>query len=179
MDQGRSTAVADGAPPVVASPLPGAALVARIRRLLVVAVVAGLAYATVTVANKVYCPGGFDAGGGFVDADGRPTPVAPQCIDMMLGPSPLLYVAVGIIVFVALGRVLRRAVTVLDALRILNRTTIAVGVVFAASAVISLAWFAFIPIEDFDPAGSYMFLYPFPFGSVTIEITPMPAPTLP
>lgn len=153
--------------------LPGAQVIARIRRLLIVTLVSGLGYSMVMLASKGYCAGGVTAGGGFVDATGEEISSAPMCIDMRLGPSVFVFVALGILVLATLGRVVRRAVTEDEALRMLDRAALAVVIVVVASAVIAHVWFAFIPITGFNSGGSNVFWYPFPFGSVSTEITPM------
>lgn len=156
--------------------LPGAQVIARIRRLLIVTLVSGLGYSMVMLASKGYCAGGVTAGGGFVDATGEAISSAPMCIDLRLGPSVFVFLALGILVLATLGRVLRRAATERDALRMLDRAARAVVIIVVASAVIAHVWFALIPITDFSPGGSYAFWYPFPFGSVSTDVTPM-APT--
>ena len=40
-----------------------------------------------------------------------------------------------------------------------------------ASVVISQVWFALIPITDWDGTGA--FVYPYPFGAVDMQITPL------
>ncbi|MCD2443094.1 hypothetical protein LQ757_12495 [Agromyces sp. SYSU K20354] len=150
--------------------LPGAAVLLRVRRLLVLALIMSLVYGFFTHVSKSYCPGGFSGDGGFVDADGRPTDVAPSCISLTLGPSWLVYAAIGVAVFMAITRVLKRAATEADALRILDRAAAFIGILAVASIVISHVWFALIPIDE---SGTGAFLFPFPFGAVTVDISPM------
>lgn len=152
-------------------PLPGVEIVARIRRLLVVGLLAALGYSMFMTGSKGFCPGGVTGAGGFIDADGNPTDVAPSCVSLTLRPSPLILAAIAVIVLWALTKVLRSAVDVADAVRILDRTAAAIAILAVASAVISWIWFAMIPITDWDGTGS--FLYPFPFGSVDMQISPM------
>ena len=67
------------APKNVAGPgLPGIAIIAKIRRVLILAVIAALVYPSVMVASQTYCPGGVDGSGGFIDASGQPTDEAPH-----------------------------------------------------------------------------------------------------
>lgn len=153
--------------------LPGAAVVARIRRLVVAALIAGVGYATFAAASRAYCPGGFSADGGFVDAAGDPTDVAPQCISVTLRPSPLVLIAIAVIVVWALHAVLRRAADEASALRILDRATLIVAIVAVASLVISQVWFALIPITEWFDTG--VLVFPFPFGLVDMVVGPMTA----
>jgi len=45
----------------------------------------------------------------------------------------------------------------------------------AVSLVVSLVWFGLVPIRDSSPDGEWGFVFPFPFGSVDLSITPMQA----
>ncbi|WP_291055377.1 hypothetical protein [Herbiconiux sp.] len=153
--------------------VPGAAVIARIRRMVIAAVVAGLIYSFLTVASKGICVGGVDGSGGFIDSSGNPTDAAPSCLILTLGPNPLMLVLFAAIVVLALTRVLNRAQSEKDAVRIIDRSVVAVAVLAALGIVISQIWFGLIPTWDWTPTGSYSFVYPFPFGSVELSITPM------
>jgi hypothetical protein len=85
--------------------LAGHAVIARIRRVLIVALIAGIVYGTFTLASSGGCAGGYDGAGGFVDGAGQPTDVAPVCMDLTLRPSPFTFLAIGAIVLLAIGRV--------------------------------------------------------------------------
>ncbi|MFF2050344.1 hypothetical protein ACFVU2_01975 [Leifsonia sp. NPDC058194] len=80
-----------------------------------------------------------------------------------------MYIALAVIVFVAIGRVLRQATTVARAVAILNRAAIVAVAVAAASWLISVVWFLLLPIDTWDGAGSFWF--PFPFGAVDLNTT--------
>ncbi|MDE0546138.1 hypothetical protein [Microbacterium sp. C7(2022)] len=154
-----------------AAALPGAAVIARIRRLLIVAVTAVAGYAMFMTASKGYCPGGITGDGRFLDAAGNPTDLAPSCISMTLQPSGLVYLALAAIVIGALTRVLNRAGDESSAVRILDRAAAIVAIVAVASVIISQVWFSLIPITSWDGTGT--FVYPFPFGSVEMTTSPM------
>ncbi|SEN68920.1 hypothetical protein [Cryobacterium luteum] len=154
-----------------ADALPVRPVVARIRRLIVLAMFAALGYSAFTVASKGYCPGGVNADGTFIDAAGNVTELSPSCINLTLQPSVFIYIGIFAIVIGALTFVLRRASDVPAALRYLNRGALTVVVLAVASVAISQIWFAMIPITDWNGAGT--FFYPFPFGSVDLTITPM------
>lgn len=151
--------------------LPGAEIIARIRRLLVVGLLAAAGYSMFATAGAGYCPGGVDADGGFIDAAGNATDTAPMCITLTLRPSALVFIAVAAIAFGAITLVLRRAVDVPSALRYLDRAAAAIVIITVASVVISQIWFALIPITEWDGTGA--FFYPFPFGSVEMDTQPM------
>ncbi|MGV8882092.1 MAG: hypothetical protein ACOH19_08040 [Rhodoglobus sp.] len=153
------------------SSIPGAEVVARVRRLLVVGLVAAFGYSIFMTGSKGYCPGGVSADGSFVDAAGNATDIAPRCINLTLEPSWLVFLAVAAIACGALTMVLRRAADIHSAIRYLDRAAAAIAIIAGASVVISQIWFAMIPITDWDGTGTFFF--PFPFGSVDVEIEPM------
>lgn len=158
----------------VTAPLAGLALVAKIRGLLIVSVIAGLVSPMFMAATTSYCPGGIDGSGGFIDAAGQSVDEAPRCIDMALKPSPLLYVAIGLIVLIAINRVMKAADEA-SALRTLGRASMTVGVLVVVAIMISQVWFQTIPIEQFS-TGSWSVLSPFPFGLIDVTDSPMSTP---
>lgn len=80
--------LASTTPATAATGLPGVAVIAEIRRVLITALVAVFVYSTLMVASRSYCPGGVDGSGGFIDSAGQPTDQAPVCMDLTLRPSP-------------------------------------------------------------------------------------------
>lgn len=153
--------------------LPGVAVIAQIRRVVIVALIAALLYPTLMVASRGYCPGGFDGSGGFIDASGRPVDEAPLCVQLTLGPNPLVYLGIAMIVLLALGRVMN-ASDQAAALKTLNRASIGVAVIVGLAIVVSHIWFFMIPMEEFT-SGSWTVFSPFPFGSFDVTTTPMTA----
>lgn len=147
--------------------IPAQPIVARIRRLIVLAVLAAVVYGVLTVASKSYCAGGVKADGTFIDSSGAPIAFAPNCVNLTLRPSVFVYIGIIAIVIGALTVVLRKASDLPSALRSLDRAAAAVAILAVASTVISQVWFGMIPITD----GTYF--YPFPFGSVDYVSTPM------
>lgn len=138
---------------------------------MIVTLVAALVYPTLMVASRSYCPGRIDGSGGFIDAAGQPTDEAPVCIDLMLRPSPLVYIAIAAIVLLALGKVMK-AGDERGALKDLNRAAIGVGALVAVAIVVSHVWFFLIPMEGFT-SGSWTVVSPFPFGNIDVTTTPM------
>ncbi len=153
------------------SALPGAAIVARIRRLIVTAVLAALAYSALMTASKGSCPGSMTADGEFIDATGKVVNAAPDCVSLELGPSGLVYLTIVAIVIHALTLVLRHANDVPSAARFLERAAAAIVVLVVASIIIAQVWFAMIPLTEGNSTGPYF--YPFPFGTVELVIEPM------
>lgn len=151
--------------------LRGVAIVAKIRRVLIVAVIAALVYPTLMAASRSYCPGGIDGSGGFIDASGQPTDEAPVCIELALAPSPLVYVGIAAIVLLTLGRVMK-ANDEAAALQTLNRAVIGIVVLVGIGVVVSHLWFSLIPMESFS-AHSWSVVSPFPFGNIDVTTTPL------
>jgi hypothetical protein len=142
------------------------------RSLIVWGLIWAIVYGIFTTASAGRCPGGVTADDGFLDADGQPTDVVPQCIRLTLQPNGWVFVALVVMVLVALTRVLRRAGDEAAAIRTLSRTRIVIAVTVAACIVISLVWFALIPIGEWDGVHTN-YWFPFPFASTTLEITPL------
>jgi hypothetical protein len=151
--------------------LPGAAVIAQIRRVVIIAVIAALVYPTLMVASRGYCLGGVEGSGGFIDASGRPVDEAPVCIQLTLGPSPLVYVGIAVIVLLALGRVMK-ASDEAAAFKTLNRASIGVVALVGLAIVVSHIWFFMIPMEGFS-SGSWTVFSPFPFGNIDVTTTPL------
>ncbi|WP_345801806.1 hypothetical protein AAIB33_01495 [Microbacterium sp. AZCO] len=156
------------------SDLPGAPIITRIGRLASTAVIAGTAYAMFTQATKGYCAGGTDGTGGYVDASGAATDIAPQCYELTMHASPLNLIAIALIVVLAIGRVLK-AETVAGALRTLDRARYLIIAIAGVSLVVAQVWFWLIPLDSVE-SGSYTVFYPAPFAMVNLETTPMVTP---
>jgi hypothetical protein len=158
--------------PAPAGPSWSTAVVRSIRLLVIWAIVAASLYSVFAHAQRGGCLGGIDGAGGWVDAAGRATGVEPQCYELSLGPSPFVFFAIAVTVVFSLTRVMRRARTEHDAVRILSRG----GVVVAAIALVSLAvgqtWFFLLPVEQFAD-GSGTLLFPFPFAAAELDLSPL------
>lgn len=159
---------------VASSALPGATVIGVIRRLVIVSVIAAFVYPVFMTASRGYCAGGFDGQGGFIDASGRAVDDAPRCIQLALGPSPLLYVGIALLVVLAIGRAMK-APDELTARRSLNRSAFAVVGIVVFAIVVSQVWFRLVSIEEFT-SGSWSIFSPFPFGAIDVEIAPMTLP---
>ncbi len=163
--------LASTTPATTTTGLPGVAIIAEIRRVLITTLVAVFVYSSLMVASRSYCPGGVDGSGGFIDSSGRPTDQAPVCIDLTLRPSPLVYIGIAAIVLITLGRVMK----VSDErapLRALNRAANGIAALVAVAIVVSLVWFFLIPMEGFT-SDSWTVFSPFPFGNIDVTTTPM------
>lgn len=149
-------------------------IVARIQRLIITAALAAFGYGAFLVASRGICAGGFSGDGDFIDADGNVTESVPQCISLTLGPSGVIYIAIAVIAILAIRAVHRRASTVAEAMRYLDRAAAGIVILVVASLVISHVWFWQIPITDWNGSGTFFF--PFPFGAVEVDISPMQSP---
>lgn len=151
--------------------LPGAAVIARIRRVMVVALIVAFVYAVLSTGSKSYCPGGFGSNGGFIDSAGNPTTQPPMCISLALQPSPLIFIGLALIVLLAIGRVLK-ATDETTAIRTLDRAAAGIAILVVCALAISRVWFGLIPITDLDPY-SFQLFAPFPFGLIDVATSPM------
>jgi hypothetical protein len=91
-----------------------------------------------------------------------------------MGPSPLVFLAIALILLFALGRVMKASDESVG-LRILDRSASGVVLLVIVAIVVSQVWFRMIPLEDFV-AGTAPVFSPFPFGFIEVTNTPMPAP---
>lgn len=157
-----------------AASLPGAVVIGRIRRVLITSLIAAVLYPAFMRSSAGSCAGGVDGDGGFVDAAGRAINEAPRCVQLTLSPSPLVYVGIALIVLVGIGRV-TKAPNESAALRTLDRSAVAVGLLVAVAIVVSQVWLRLVPVEDFL-AGSASVFNPFPFGFIDIEDALLPTP---
>lgn len=155
------------------SALPGAVLLRRVRRLIILALVASLVYSTLVTASRGGCPGGYDSDGGFIDANGDPTAVAPSCFYLALGPSPLMFVLFALIGIGALSSALKKSRTEADALRYLDSAAAVIAGITVLSIVVSHIWFWNLPVMDWDGINDLNLIGPFPFAVMTTEVTPM------
>lgn len=162
----------DQRPSASPSTLPGAAILLRARRLLFWALGAGIVYGFLMVGSKSYCPGGFTGDGGYVDGEGQPTDVAPQCLSLTLQPSFVVYLAIAIIVVVAFTWALKRAGSEAAAIRTLDRAVVVVIAVAGASILIGHIGFWMTPVTEWD--GISTFWFPYPLGIVGADSSPMP-----
>lgn len=150
----------DRTPAGVASPLPGATIIGRIRGMLLSALGAALGYSILGTASKRGC---FDAVSEEAAADSA-------CVNLTLHPSPIVFIAIAVTVIVAITLVLRPGRSEASALRIIDR---AVDIIIAGTlawAALTMVSFFAIPLEP--PGPGEPFTIPFTFGNVDIDITP-------
>lgn len=151
--------------------LSGRVIVARIRKLILTAGFTLMVYSIFTTANRGYCPVDVATDGSLVGSDGNFTEVVPSCVNLMLQPSGLIYLAIFAIIVVTLNFVLRRANDEESALQYLDRAELGIMILAVASLLISQIWFWMIPITDWNGSGTFYF--PFPFGAVGLITTPI------
>ena len=152
--------------------LPGAEIVVGIRSLLIWAVVAATMLALFLQGSMSSCSGGLTGSGGFLDADGQPSDVAPMCGSVVMSASPLVYFAIALIVLTSLTRILGRADTVDRALRILNNARMVIVVLTLVTFVVGYWAIMTLRVEDWN---NYSIFIPFPFTTFDISTNPMGA----
>ncbi|NUU07830.1 hypothetical protein [Leifsonia sp. C5G2] len=143
------------------SRLPAGPILMRVRRLIVTTGIAAFAYTVLSSGSAASCSGGGTS------ADGAVTQAT--CANLALRPSWAVYAALAVIVFVAIGRVARRAETLEAANRILDRTAIVIVAVVLVSAAVGLTWIMLVRPESLTGGGTVLF--PFPFSSAELTIT--------
>ena len=152
--------------------LPGAEIIVGIRSLLIWAIVAAGMLALFLRGSMSSCSGGLSGDGGFVDSQGRPSDVAPMCGSVIMSASPLVYVAIALIVLMSLTWILGRADTVDRALRIVNNARMIILVLTLVTFVVGYWAIMTLRVEDWN---NYSILIPFPFTTFDISTNPMGA----
>ncbi|AXA95054.1 MULTISPECIES: hypothetical protein [Microbacterium] len=147
---------ATAVPLVESSTLPGVILVERVRRLVLLSVLLACGYGMFVRGQKQSCIGQASGPG--------------ACAELVLSPSPLVFVAAAVIVLLSLKRVVHHAASDDDARRILGRAATGVVVLFVVATVVSLTWLALVPVPD--PGEPYAIAFPFPFASGELRMTP-------
>jgi len=134
----------------------------RVRRMLVIAFVAAVAYATLTTASKSFCTDETDSD-------------APRsiCVQLTLSPSPLVFAALLAVIVFALSRVSVRGVNLDAALQIFDRSTIVMVMVAGVATIGSHIWFWAIPLAEFA-SGTFSFLSPILIGIIELKVLPTP-----
>lgn len=141
-----------------------------VRRLVVTTVLSGLGYSLLTTASRGWCPGGIASDGSFVDRFGNTTEFAPACINLTLGPSPVVFLVLALVVLWAVTRVCRNPQDEAAALRDLTRAAGGVVVLTVLAVVLTTAAFSSISLESWD--GSTVPQLP-GWLAVDVTITPM------
>lgn len=157
----------------VREPLPGGRILLRVFWLLVVAVVSGLGYSTLS-GSHAGGHGRVDGNGNYLDAHGNQTTTPPLEVNAVLHPNPSIPVLLGVIVLAAIIIVLRVAHDERSALRILNMTMIVVPVVAVSCVIVGNAWFFAMPLDYWT--SSAVHYLGFPFASVDVTVQPMTNP---
>jgi hypothetical protein len=143
------------------SRLPAGPVLMRVRRLIVTTGIAAFVYTVLSSGSAGSCSGGGTTADGTVS---RTT-----CATLALRPSWAVFAALAVIVFVAIGRVARRAETLEAANRVLDRAAIAIVAVVLVSAAVGLTWMMLLPPESLTSGGTIVF--PFPFSTAELTVT--------
>ncbi|WP_448808887.1 hypothetical protein [Agromyces bauzanensis] len=152
--------------------LPGAMVLWRVRRLLGWAIGAGFAYSLLGTASTSSCPGGFTGDGGYLDATGRSTDDAPQCVTLTLEPSGFAYAVIAIVVFATVTGVLRYSADQADAIRRLDRAVVGIVAFVVVWTALTQASFASISLDAWDGTRPF-FLEGTYFGNIVTDVSPL------
>ncbi|WP_348787693.1 hypothetical protein [Leifsonia sp. NPDC080035] len=145
--------------PGVASRLPAGPILMRLRRVLLSAAAAAFVYTALGNGSRMECVGGGDTQPG-------------TCVGLSVHPGWPVYAALAVILFVAIGRVARRASTTPEALRILDRAAILMIAIVLVSVVVGTVWMFLVPLDAVHETRTVIF--PFPFLSGEVTFTPAP-----
>ncbi|MFB7252360.1 hypothetical protein [Microbacterium sp. NPDC056234] len=151
--------------------LPGAEILMRLRRLIIVGLLAAIGSWFLISGSKGQCGGSIDADGGYLDAAGQPALDEPLCATLNLRPNGVMPVVIAVVVLWVLGRIIRSAAGEAEAIRTIDRTAAVIAIVAAAGIVISYMWFALTPIPE--PGSSFTIFSPFPFATIDVDVSPM------
>ncbi|MFF1879671.1 hypothetical protein [Leifsonia sp. NPDC058230] len=146
------------------SKLPAGPILVRLRRVLITTAVAAALYTVLSTGSVATCSSGEATDAGDM--------VQGTCANLVLRPSWCVYAALAVILFVAIGRVARRASTVHEALRLLDRAAIVIVALAVVSAAIGLVWMSLVPLDALTGGGTLIF--PFPFSAPELTITHQP-----
>ena len=142
------------------SSLPGATIIRRIRGMLLSAISTALVYSLIGNANKGAC----------FDTVSEKAAVESTCVNIVLQPSPFVFLAIAVAVIVAITLVLRPGRSEASALKIMDRTVIIIISGTLAWAAVTVVSFIAIPMEP--PGLDGTFTIPFTFGNVDVDFTP-------
>lgn len=174
-DNGTNTDSEPIRPGLPVSTLPGAAVLWRVRRLLGWALGAGFAYSVLGGGSRSFCPGGFTGDGGYLDATGRPTDAAPQCVSVTLEPAGLVYVMIAIVVLATVTGVARHAVDETEAVRRLDRAAVGIVGFVAVWTVVTHMSFTSIPLDGWDGTEPFFLEGTF-LGNIIVDTYPLEGP---
>lgn len=133
-------------------------------------------YSAGTTSSRGWCPGGFNANGEYTDADGVPTDSAPLCVNLTLGPSKQVYLAVAVIAVSALIYAYLRRHREQPTVNVLFGATMAIAAITLGSILVAQVWFGQVSGEGLDESGSYTEVLPSVVADTVIEISLMDAP---
>ena len=128
-------------------------VVRGIRHLLGTAVIAGILSSFLLTASRGQC---------YAESG--------LCVDLRLSASPVLFFGFGVIVLLALDRIINRNLDPFEATRVLGRARLVVKIVAVVAIVVAHVWFWLIPMDDFATGGINL-LSPFLFGLIDVSIS--------
>jgi hypothetical protein len=139
----------------------------RRNALVVIAVLTAVAYSAFGAASWGYCAGGFSSDGGYLDAGGQPTTVAPQCISAILQPSQWVYLVIALVAIAGIWFASRNLEHAVGRLGIAALIVVAVGVLATAGG-----WLAFSQLSSGGWESGSLLEVP-PYLNVMVEYSPM------
>ncbi|SCY52847.1 PEP-CTERM protein-sorting domain-containing protein [Microbacterium sp. LKL04] len=148
------------------SPLAGAQVVRDVLGAVVLTVVAGaVVWAATSTSRRVCAPVPSGWWGGLAPAG------APEefCAILHLEPSPLVLLALALVLVFSISRVLRVARSAQESARILSRAVTAIVIIAAVTVVVGQAWLWLYGYPSSAPDGALLVVPPFPFAGGSVE----------
>ncbi|WP_413354493.1 hypothetical protein [Microbacterium sp. 1P06AB] len=147
------------------SPLAGAQVVRDVLGAVVLTAVAGAVVWTASSTTRRVCtPVPYGWWGGLAPAG------APEefCAILHLEPSPLVLLALALVLVFSISRVLRVARSAQESARILSRAVTAIVIIAAATVVVGQAWLWLHGYPSTGPDGALFVVPPFPLAEGSV-----------
>jgi len=148
--------------------LPGAAILVSVCRLLMWALVSAIGYSMLMTGSRGACAGRMTSGDAPVEPSTGTAGTDQSCVQLLLTPSPFVYVVLMAIVLVGVVVASRKVSTEADLQRILNRVAIFSAAFAVFCLVVSQIWFALIPLDGWNGQGT--FFTPYLVGDVELRV---------
>lgn len=150
-----TTSSTQGSPHPTALERPWATVVRAARRTLITCLVVCCVYSFLVTGSR---------GGTTAPADPH-QPVLE--VNLTLRPTPLVFLAIAVVFFTALHRVLNRTSDEASAVRVFRRASLVAVLIAACSVLVADIWFFASPIGGWPEPNTW--LAPFPFGSLDVS----------
>ena len=151
-----------------AAVLPGAAILVSVRRLLTWTLLSAIGYSMLMTGSRGTCSVGMTSGVAPIEPSTGSVGADPLCVQLLLTPSPFVYVILMAIVLVGVVVASQKASTEAELHRILNRFAIIAAAFAAFCLIVSQIWFKLIPLDGWSGQGTLF--TPYLVGNVELLV---------